>query len=80
MANMKKITKQLPEDLDLLREQLYRGAYRDLAEITGYSFGYVVDVMDGRRRNAAIVQAARDLIKAHRNLIHSVRQMQKQES
>lgn len=67
---MTKLLKQAPEDLDLIRNQLYHGAYRDLAEITGYSYPYIIDVIQlGRRRNDAIVQAARDLIKAHRDMM-----------
>jgi hypothetical protein len=64
----------IPDDLDLIREQLYSKAYNDIADITGYSYDYVHMVMNGRRRNSAIVEAARELVAQHKKMLEQLKE------
>jgi hypothetical protein len=75
MNTKSELKKQIiPDDLDLIREQLYSAAYSDLAKITGYSKIYVQHVLTGRRNNQVIVLAARQLIKDHRNVLEQLQE------
>jgi hypothetical protein len=61
-----------PKDLDLISEQLYKGALADIAKATGYSLEYVNNVMQGKRNNHIIISAARMLIKEHQEALNKV--------
>lgn len=61
-----------PDDLDLIREQLYIGAYGDIANSTGYSEVFVKQVFQGIRRNNSIIEAARELIKSHQQTLEQI--------
>lgn len=56
-------------ELEAIREQLYQSSHIDIAEGTGYSQRYVFEVLNGRRRNQLIVDAAKKLIELHRENI-----------
>jgi hypothetical protein len=65
------LTEQTP-DLDLIRDQLYKGSYADLADATGYSRTLIEAVMTGQRRNALIIAAAQKLIELHRENLKQI--------
>jgi hypothetical protein len=56
-------------DLDLIREQLYSGAYLDIANITGYSESLVKKVICGVRKNPIVIEATKELIQEHREVL-----------
>jgi hypothetical protein len=63
---------EIPKDLDLLREQLYKGAYSDIANATGYSIQYVIQVIHGDRKNNVIIEATRELIDQLRETLNDI--------
>jgi hypothetical protein len=66
---MQLIAKATTEELREIRNQLYDGAYAEIADATGYSLSTVQEVFKGRRNNRQIVDAAKELIQLHRDNI-----------